>query len=243
MAKLPAIHLYPGDWLRDPVSGCSLAAQGLWLRLLFIGHDAENYGYIFARDLLGAHSSIARRCGCNLEEFETLLAELLEAGVATIEGGFVVSKRMIRDAKLRDVRAQAGRKGGKQKAKQKASKVLANDKANTVASAEDEDEIEDEDKDREKNKVVSKKTFVAPTAESVKAYCRERGNSVDPQNFVDFYTGKGWMVGKNSMVDWKAAVRTWEKSEQTRAGPANDPRNVASSIAVFLSKGKHNGDS
>ncbi len=55
--------------------------------------------------------------------------------------------------------------------------------------------------------------FAPPTLEEVTAYCRERGNRVDPQKFVDFYTMKGWMVGKNKMKDWKAAVRTWERSE------------------------------
>ena len=35
--------------------------------------------------------------------------------------------------------------------------------------------------------------------------------------FVDFYESKNWMVGKNKMKDWKAAVRTWEKGRsQTR---------------------------
>ena len=41
MAKLPYIQLYPGDWLRDSVAGCSLAAQGLWLRMMFVMHDSE----------------------------------------------------------------------------------------------------------------------------------------------------------------------------------------------------------
>ena len=28
---------------------------------------------------------------------------------------------------------------------------------------------------------------------------------------MDFYTSKGWLVGKSKMKDWKAALRTWEK--------------------------------
>lgn len=56
-----------------------------------------------------------------------------------------------------------------------------------------------------------------PDVETVRAYCRERGNKVNPELFVDFYTGKGWMVGKNKMKDWKAAVRTWEKEDQRRS--------------------------
>ena len=55
--------------------------------------------------------------------------------------------------------------------------------------------------------------FAPPTIEEVREYCRERGNKVDPEKFIDFYTSKGWMVGKNKMKDWKAAVRTWEKKD------------------------------
>lgn len=52
-----------------------------------------------------------------------------------------------------------------------------------------------------------------PTLEDVKAYCQERGNRVDPERFIDYYTANGWRVGKNPMKDWKAAVRTWERGE------------------------------
>lgn len=52
-----------------------------------------------------------------------------------------------------------------------------------------------------------------PTVEEVAAYCRERGNRVDAERFVDFYASKGWKVGNQPMKDWKACVRTWERRE------------------------------
>lgn len=62
--------------------------------------------------------------------------------------------------------------------------------------------------------------FTPPTLDDVQAYCFERGNTVDPQRFVDYYSSNGWKVGKNPMKDWKAAVRTWEKSrEQKQSTP------------------------
>lgn len=54
--------------------------------------------------------------------------------------------------------------------------------------------------------------FTPPTVEEVQAYCRERKNSVDAQKFVDHYSANGWLVGRNKMRDWRAAVRTWERS-------------------------------
>lgn len=63
-------------------------------------------------------------------------------------------------------------------------------------------------------KTVSK--FVKPTVEEVAEYCRQRNNSVDAGAFCDFYESKGWKIGKDTMKDWKAAVRTWERSESKR---------------------------
>lgn len=59
---------------------------------------------------------------------------------------------------------------------------------------------------------ASPRRFTPPSLEEVRDYCRERGNTVDPGKFIDFYESKGWMVGKNKMKDWKAAVRTWERT-------------------------------
>lgn len=56
--------------------------------------------------------------------------------------------------------------------------------------------------------------FTPPTIEEVSAYCRERGNNIDPEAFVAYYTSKGWMVGRSKMKDWKSAVITWEKSRK-----------------------------
>lgn len=63
-------------------------------------------------------------------------------------------------------------------------------------------------------KVTTKKVFEKPTVEEVRAYCRERNNGINADSFVDFYESKGWLIGKNKMKDWKAAVRTWERSRK-----------------------------
>ena len=63
------------------------------------------------------------------------------------------------------------------------------------------------------------KRFTPPTVDEVRAYCQGRQNGVDPQRFVDYYTSNGWMVGKNKMKDWKAAVRTWEQKDKPQGRP------------------------
>ena len=64
-----------------------------------------------------------------------------------------------------------------------------------------------------KNKKITiiNKYFKRPKDIEVKIYCIERQNNVDYEAFCSFYDSKNWMVGKNKMKDWKAAVRTWEK--------------------------------
>ena len=65
---------------------------------------------------------------------------------------------------------------------------------------------------KEKEDIKPQKRFAKPTLEAVQAYCLERGKGVDPQKWYDYYSANGWKVGKNPMKDWKAAVRTWERS-------------------------------
>lgn len=71
-------------------------------------------------------------------------------------------------------------------------------------------------KDSKGESVRGEKTkhFIPPSVEEVEQYCLERSNNIDAQSFIDFYESKGWMIGKNKMKDWKAAVRTWERSRK-----------------------------
>lgn len=75
-----------------------------------------------------------------------------------------------------------------------------------------------------------RKEFTPPTVDEVRAYCRERGNAIDAEKFVDHYKANGWMVGKSHMEDWKAAVRNWARSEGAFAGSA-ERRNGVSAAA------------
>ena len=89
----------------------------------------------------------------------------------------------------------------------------------------------DKDKDKEKDSIIkrderkSAKRFTPPTVDQVREYCMERRNKVDPQRFCDFYEANGWKQGKGKpIVDWKAAVRTWEREEVSRAGNSRNDR-------------------
>ena len=83
----------------------------------------------------------------------------------------------------------------------------------TQCHATDIDIEKDKDKELDVKENVKRKTFRPPTLEEVTKYCKERGNNVNPQRFIDYYQSNGWMVGKNRMKDWMAAVRTWEQRD------------------------------
>ena len=80
-----------------------------------------------------------------------------------------------------------------------------------------------EKKGDEINKEIYTKAtaFIPPTVGDIQSYCKERNNTVDAAYFFDFYSSKGWMVGKNKMKDWQAAVRTWERTENTNIKTSN----------------------
>ena len=86
---------------------------------------------------------------------------------------------------------------------------------------EKELEIEKE-LDTKANKSPTKaKRFVKPTLSEIEQYCIERNNNVNAEQFYDHYESNGWKVGKNSMKDWKAAVRTWEKNNYNKPAKSN----------------------
>ena len=112
--------------------------------------------------------------------------------------------------------SENGKKGGRPK-----KPPVNSETQKTQAFFEKPKKANDKDKDKDKDKDISfppdgvKDSARAhrPTVEEVAAYCRERGNSVDAERFVDFYASKGWKVGNQPMKDWKACVRTWERRE------------------------------
>ena len=84
----------------------------------------------------------------------------------------------------------------------------------------------------------SKRRFTPPTVEQVREYCLERKNSVDPETFVDFYASKGWKIGKESMKDWKAAVRTWEKRDKKDEPKKKDKSHLKALEEYYLNGGE-----
>lgn len=119
-------------------------------------------------------------------------------------------------------RSAAGKQGGRPKAnalqeKQKKQMLFEESKEKqSEAKKADNDNVNDNVLKENTLKGIKEKRFAPPTPENVSGYCREMGyENVDAERFVDFYASKDWMVGKNKMKDWKAAVRNWARQDQS----------------------------
>lgn len=82
-------------------------------------------------------------------------------------------------------------------------------------------EIEKEIHSSAKSTTTKRKRFEKPTLSQITQYCLERNNNVNAEQFYDYYESNGWKVGKNSMKDWKAAIRTWEKNNYNKPAKSN----------------------
>lgn len=148
----------------------------------------------------------------------------------------IIKEKMIEDTEAYEAtcrrRSEAGKKGNESRwngsnteENSKCDKDIAN-VANAINASQKVANVADteSDTDMKCNEVPTvpiergtRKRFASPSVDDVRVYCRERGNNVDPETFVDFYASKGWKVGKEPMKDWKACIRTWEKRD--RASP------------------------
>ena len=105
--RRPAFQFYPADWRKDAeLQSCSIAAQGLWINALCIAHECDPYGHLTVNGKPMTPAQLGRLCGLAAKECDGLLAELLDAGVAskTAEGA-IFSRRMVRDEEVRAARA------------------------------------------------------------------------------------------------------------------------------------------
>lgn len=92
----------------------------------------------------------------------------------------------------------------------------------------------------------SRSKFTKPTLEEVKAYCDERHNNINPEQFIDYYEARGWELSKGrKMKDWKACIRTWEKNgynnkpkKNNTSEVGNGKKNVNNNLSDFYAMAK-----
>lgn len=140
-------------------------------------------------------------------EYEHLLCGACKIAFRFLKG------QVDRNAKIAEVRAKAGASKGKQ------------NETNDNKTEQDESNFLNNNNNKNKNKNNNKedvlgkpqKRFIPPTVEEVERYCDEKGIfGFDAQYFVDYYTARGWMIGKNKVKSWQACIRTWLRNDEKR---------------------------
>lgn len=117
------------DWQSDiALRLCSLAAQGLWMRMLCVCAQADPKGYMRVAGKALGSADIAALCGRPEEEVIRLLEELQTRGVFSRDRrGVIYNRRMIRDTKKARIARENGSKGGNPTlCKQTTNKPLVN---------------------------------------------------------------------------------------------------------------------
>jgi hypothetical protein len=266
----PYLPLYVQDFLTDEkLNACSASTQGIYIKIMCILHKSEEYGTLrikekdqqnyeqnssktlandeqnFSKIKIFAHK-LSKLITFTEDEIFNALIELVEEGVMKIDGDILFQKRMVKDAKVSEIRAVSGSKRTKNLAKSQQnssknpakiqqnfskniSKNLAKVEQNTENEIENEyeneykneyEKEEEEGKNFENYKQAKTKraAFKPPELAEVQKYIDENGYSVDAEAFISFYNSNGWKVGKNNMKDWQAAVVTWEKRNKGAKG-------------------------
>lgn len=163
----PYLPLYVQDFLTDEkLMECSALATGVFIKVLCVMHKSETYGTILLKQKDKQNDKQVNNFALKLSKFlpwntEVILLgleELLQENVLSIEGDFIIQKRMVKDGIISDKRSKSGSKGGMK------SLGKNSDFARAKTQANSEDEIENEIQDESKNEV---EVYKKPTEKKI----------------------------------------------------------------------------
>lgn len=223
----------------------------IWFKLLCMAGKENNYGVFLMRNRMPyTEEMLATIFRRSLNTVRLALSTFEAFGMIEIEDDIICIPNWEKHQNIdgmEKMKEQNRIRQRRYRERQKQALLSGDNVISRDSNALDKIRKEEDKKRIEKNNNIGDspesqpvtKRFIPPSIEEVKEYCLERMNNVDAEAFVDFYASKGWMVGKNKMKDWKAAVRTWEKSsfkkqsnqKQTKAEELDDFYKMAANWA------------
>jgi hypothetical protein len=237
MGKLPAYLHYAKDWLTDTnLCRCSKAAKGVWIDILDVMFLNVIRGVACTEDEIAwTDIEIAQAIGGDVIANIESINELLAKGVCRRnKTGAIYSKRMVADEKERTLAKERMRK---MRRSANVTTVVTpmlrpcsgTANANSIScidSTNSNNLFTNESVHAERAPPKKRKTFQPPSPEEVATYCAERQNSVNPDIWFSYYESNGWKVGRNSMKDWKAAIRYWEMNSNGHHAKSNSDYDI-----------------
>ena len=225
MSKLPAIQFYVGDWLRDPISGCSLGAQGLWLRMMFLAHDAERYGRLEVGGKPMTTKQICRCCGVGARDYRRCFEELVSLSVPSVdENGVIFCRRMVRDAERREYDKQ-------RKREQRRGNGGEHDRQSGDCP-EDVPSLSSRPSSSTSTS-TSTSSIEHPSLETVKAKAGMIGCKPEwAEDFFNHYETQGWNKSNGQpLTNWPTALKVWAEKNRKDKGGGSAPDNGKGSTA------------
>ncbi|WP_160119898.1 hypothetical protein [Rhodovarius lipocyclicus] len=200
---------------------CSLAAQGLWMRMLCVMAEAERHGFLLINGRQPSARQLAAITSAPERDVAKYLNELDEAGVFSREpDGTIFCRRMVRDNAAREKAREDGRKGGNPRLK---AEVQSEDNRGVnppLKLQEAEAEAEIQKPPSPPSEVRSPRGCRLPPDwqpnDEDAEYAARLG--LDPnrvaENFRDYWHAK---AGKDAAkLDWPATWRGWCRRDAER---------------------------
>lgn len=227
----------------------SHTGYAVWCFMLEYLTDCTNFEFDYdevSQELLASDFDVP------VAELKEIIDYSVKIGLLQHEDGKIFSaahkRRFVRMLEVRQRRAEAarrnGRKGGNPNFKKgqpnpyyRTTESVMEDNPNITEQITEDNPIVEQSnvehsrvkkqKETPKGEKKTASRFSAPTVDEVRAYAQEKGFSINPEHFVDYYTSNGWRVGRNPMKDWRATVRTWASRDR-----AQTPVQGAQSLGV-----------
>lgn len=216
----------------------SHTGYAVWCFMLEYLTDCTNFEFEYdevSQELLASDFDVP------VAELREIIDYSVKIGLLQHEDGKIFSaahkRRFVRMLEVRQRRAEAarrnGRKGGNPNFKKgqpnpyyRTTESVMEDNPNITEQITEDNPIVEQSnvehsrvkkqKETPKGEKKTASRFSAPTVDEVRAYAQEKGFSIDPEHFVDYYTSNGWRVGRNPMKDWRATVRTWASRDRVQ---------------------------
>lgn len=208
LAKDPAFLFYPNDYMGGTM-GMTFEEKGAYMELLMLQ---------FNRGHMTSHM-IGQTVG--------QLWENIKCKFKVDDDGLFYNARLEEEVKKRKnfVKSRHNNISGKNQHSQNEGHTPSHMDGHVTSHMENEND--NEDLDNRELKVAGKgvkgenpdkpkkRGFTPPALEEIKAYCKERGNDVDPKKFYDYFTAAEWVDSRgNPVKNWKQKVITWESDER-----------------------------
>jgi hypothetical protein len=218
--KAPSYQMYPKDWNEDAaLKMCSLAAQGLWIRLINTSYDMPVKGvFRFNKEPLKAQEILIMLPG-NMRSKKNAFSELIKWGVIKqMDDNSFYCKRLYKDMRLREIRKEAGSKGGNPNLVGNLVKQNLNQtpKQNLTPAAS-------------ASSSSSTSVYNIYTIKQVQDAAYPVGVSdKQAQEFFDHYDSQGWVKGNGQKItNLRSALSSWKnKSYQFEAKNGTKKQNI-----------------